>query len=85
MRGRVASFRRGGNRYYGRQVIIVVQDAEGGFHRLVGRRVVWKHPKTGEVFSGRIVRLHGRRGRVIAYFKRQLPGEAVGSVVEIEE
>ncbi len=85
MRGRIVSFRRGGNRYYALQVIVEVEGmSERDFHRLVGRRVVWRHPRTGEAFTGRIVRLHGRGGRVIARFRRQPPGDAVGGEVVIE-
>ncbi len=85
MRGRIVSFRCGGNRYYALQAIVEVEGAtEKDFYRLVGRRVIWRHPRTGEVYAGRIVRLHGRRGRVIARFRRQPPGEAVGGEVTIE-
>ncbi len=84
MKGKIVSFRRGGNRYYPLQAIVEVEGAGvGDFHKLVGKKVVWRHPLTGAVFTGRIVRLHGRRGRVIVRFKRQPPGEAVGREVEI--
>lgn len=53
------------------------------FHQLVGRKVVWIHPKTGKKFIGKIVRLHGKKGCVIAYFRKQIPGEALGSKVQI--
>jgi large subunit ribosomal protein L35Ae len=62
MEGVLLSMRRGGSgRQYLRQAIIKVgDDAVKIFNKLVGRRVVWIHPKTGEKFIGKIVRLHGR-------------------------
>ncbi len=82
MKGWILSFRLGRKRYYPRQVIIEVENPVGP-HQLIGRKVVWVHPK-GKKFIGKIVREHGNRGtRFIAYFRRQLPGIALGSEVNI--
>ncbi|ABL77730.1 50S ribosomal protein L35ae [Thermofilum pendens] len=84
MEGWIVSFRRGMNKYYPRQVIlsldgVTYKDAV----KVIGRKVLWVHPETGEKFVGKIVRMHGRRGHVLAYFKRHLPGQAVGTKVKI--
>lgn len=50
--------------------------------RLIGRKVVWKTP-TGRKMFGKIIRTHGDRGEVKAYFKPGLPGQALGDIVEI--
>jgi large subunit ribosomal protein L35Ae len=49
---------------------------------LIGRRVVWKSP-TGRKLFGRVVRKHGNGDRIRVYFKRGLPGQALGDYVEI--
>ncbi len=54
-----------------------VRSREEASH-LVGRKVVWVRPD-GRSFVGRIVRAHGGRGRVIARFRRPLPGQALGT------
>ncbi|NJD99476.1 50S ribosomal protein L35ae [Thermococcus sp. LS1] len=50
--------------------------------RLVGRKVVWRTP-TGKKMVGKILKPHGNRGEVKAYFKPGLPGQALGDYVEI--
>lgn len=82
MRGWILSFRLGRKRYYPRQVIIEVEGKPAP-HLVIGRKVVWTHPN-GKKFIGKIVRKHGARGNnFIAYFRRQLPGIALGSEVAI--
>ncbi|NJE06060.1 50S ribosomal protein L35ae [Thermococcus sp. M36] len=50
--------------------------------RLIGRKVVWKTP-TGRKVFGKVLKPHGNRGEVKAYFKPGLPGQALGDIVEI--
>lgn len=49
--------------------------------RLVGRKVVWKVGKNKIV--GKIVALHGNKGLVRARFRRGVPGQALGTTVEL--
>jgi len=82
VRGWILSFRLGRKRYYPRQVIIEVEEG-AAIHLVIGRKVVWTHPN-GKKFIGKIVRKHGARSnKFIAYFRRQLPGIALGSEVAI--
>lgn len=50
--------------------------------QLIGRKVVWKTP-TGRKMFGKILKPHGNKGEVKAYFKPGLPGQALGDYVEI--
>ncbi len=50
--------------------------------RLIGRKVVWRTP-TGRKMFGKVLKPHGNRGEVKAYFKPGLPGQALGDYVEI--
>jgi len=49
--------------------------------RLIGRKVAWKNGETRIV--GKIVDLHGKKGLVRARFRRGLPGQALGTTVEL--
>jgi len=49
--------------------------------RLIGRKVAWKN---GEIkIIGKIVALHGKKGLVRARFRRGVPGQALGTTVEL--
>jgi len=49
--------------------------------RLIGRKVAWKSGKNRLV--GKIVALHGKKGFVRARFRRGVPGQALGTTVEL--
>ncbi|MGC8895724.1 MAG: 50S ribosomal protein L35ae [Candidatus Bathyarchaeia archaeon] len=49
--------------------------------RLMGRKVAWKNGKNK--FVGKIVALHGKKGLVRVRFRRGLPGQALGTRVEL--
>jgi len=49
--------------------------------RLVGRKVAWPIRKHKAI--GKIVALHGKNGLVRARFRKGVPGQALGSLVEI--
>jgi large subunit ribosomal protein L35Ae len=49
--------------------------------RLIGRKVVWKEGKNK--FIGKIVGLHGKKGLVRAKFRKGVPGQALGTTVEL--
>jgi large subunit ribosomal protein L35Ae len=54
-----------------------VSEASG----LIGRKVAWKLGKNKIV--GKIVALHGKKGLVRARFRRGVPGQALGTTVEL--
>lgn len=49
--------------------------------RLVGRKVAWKFGENKIV--GKIVALHGKKGLVRARFRKGVPGQALGTAVEL--
>jgi large subunit ribosomal protein L35Ae len=61
------------------QFIHIKSASEAG--RLIGRKVTWKNGKNK--FVGKIVALHGKNGLVRVRFKRGLPGQALGTKVEL--
>ncbi len=85
MEGVILHYRLGANRQRENQVILEVEGitSRSEAARLIGRKVLWKHPVSGEVFRGKIVRVHGCKGRVVARFRKALPGQALGTRVVI--
>ncbi|MEM3536692.1 MAG: 50S ribosomal protein L35ae [Candidatus Bathyarchaeia archaeon] len=49
--------------------------------RLIGRKVAWKAGKNKLI--GKIVALHGKKGLVRARFRKGVPGQALGTTVEL--
>jgi large subunit ribosomal protein L35Ae len=49
--------------------------------QLIGRKVVWKEGKNRLI--GKIVGLHGKKGLVRVKFRKGVPGQALGTSVEL--
>ena len=49
--------------------------------QLIGRKVVWKGRKNK--FIGKIVGFHGKKGVVRVKFRKGVPGQALGTAVEL--
>ncbi|MCK4424712.1 50S ribosomal protein L35ae [Candidatus Bathyarchaeota archaeon] len=49
--------------------------------RLIGRKVAWKREENKII--GKVVALHGRKGVVRVRFRKGLPGQALGTTVEL--
>jgi len=49
--------------------------------RLIGRKIAWKNEKNKIV--GKIVTAHGKKGLVRARFKKGIPGQAIGTKVDL--
>ena len=84
MKGRLSSYRRGVRTEYTNQYVVEVEGvgdraSAGG---ILGKRVVWKTP-TGKEIVGRVSKAHGNSGAVLVRFGRGLPGQAMGTEVQI--
>jgi large subunit ribosomal protein L35Ae len=49
--------------------------------RLVGRKVAWRSGKNRII--GKVVALHGKKGLVRARFRKGVPGQALGTSVQL--
>lgn len=49
---------------------------------LVGKKITWKSPGDKQII-GKIAASHGNKGNIRAIFERGLPGQSIGSKVEI--
>ena len=57
----------------------VLSPAQSG--QLIGQKVLWKGEK--KKLMGKIVGFHGKNGAVRVRFKKGVPGQALGTIVEL--
>jgi large subunit ribosomal protein L35Ae len=83
-KGKVIQFRRGRHKIHEKHFILDV-DAKDKVEatKLVGKEVIWKSP-AGKIIKGKIAASHGNKGAVRAIFEIGLPGQAVGTEVEVK-
>jgi len=85
---RVIQFRRGRKTYTPRHFLIEIEgvNSREEAEKFVGRKLTWKSPgKNKKLITGKISSAHGRNGVVRAIFEKGLPGQAIGTGVEIGE
>lgn len=81
--GIVVSYRTGPRTQRSKECILKFPKIKslGEAARLVGRKVAW--PVGERRVRGKIVGLHGRSGLVRARFRRGVPGQAIGTPIEV--
>jgi len=85
MKGIISNYRRSGHRQTPNHIIIVIDsvDKREKAEKLVGKSVSWKTP-TGKEITGKVAGAHGNKGAIRAIFERGLPGQAIGTSVDIK-
>ena len=85
MIGVIVNFRRGRKTYTPKHYIIQIDGVNDKkkASSLIGKAVSWKSP-AGKVLNGKIAAAHGCKGVVRAIFETGLPGQAIGTKVEIK-
>jgi len=86
MQGTIASFRRGRKTQTMNQLVIIVPDVatRDAATALVGKEVVWTTPgKEKKELKGKISSAHGGNGAVRALFETGMPGQSIGTKIEI--
>jgi ribosomal protein L35AE/L33A len=85
MKGKIVSFRRGLKTQYKRQMLVKIEESDSRAKacNLQGKTVIWTS-KSGKTIFGKISQPHGGKGVVKVIFKKGLPGQSVGSEVEIK-
>jgi large subunit ribosomal protein L35Ae len=83
VQGVIISCRRGPKTQKPKEYILRFPGIESvsGAARLIGRKVAW--PVGKHETRGKIVALHGKNGLVRARFRKGVPGQALGGLVEI--
>ena len=81
--GRITNYRIGTGTQFSRECLIqfahVDSVAQAG--HLIGQKVVWKGENKNLI--GKIVGLHGKNGVVKVKFRKGVPGQALGTTVEL--
>jgi len=83
---KVIQFRRGRKTYTPRHFLIEIPgiDSREKATEFVGKSTEWKSSgKEVKVIKGKIAAAHGGNGVVRAIFERGLPGQAIGTDVEV--
>jgi len=86
VKGIVVQFRRGRKTYTPRHFLIEVEgtSTKEEATKFVGKAVVWtSEGKDAKKINGKISSSHGNKGVLRAIFERGLPGQAIGTEVEI--
>ena len=81
--GRIINYRTGPKSQTSRECLIEFEtiDSASLAGRLVGQKVIWK--KGTNKFIGKIMGAHGRNGMVRVKFVHGVPGQAIGTIVEL--
>jgi len=81
----ISNFRSGRHNQVNNQMILIVKGIEKREQTktLIGKKVVWKSPK-GKELHGEIVRAHGNKGALRAKFETGMPGQSIGTKIEIK-
>jgi large subunit ribosomal protein L35Ae len=82
--GIFVNIRQGMFRQYPHNILIRIPgiDSSNSAAKYIGRKVIWRS-ESGKKLVGKIVKTHGRNGVLLSRFKKGLPGQAIGSSVEI--
>ena len=85
MEGTIVNFRGGRHTQYDSHMIIAVSDVSDKEKAagLVGKKVTWTNAK-GNSIVGKVASAHGNSGAVRAIFEKGMPGQSVGTKVQIE-
>ncbi|MDO8537520.1 MAG: 50S ribosomal protein L35ae [archaeon] len=81
----IKNFRRGASHQRTNQFIVIINGitSKAKASSLVGKKVSWK-TISGKLIAGRIMQAHGAKGAVRVRMVKGLPGEAVGTPIQIK-
>jgi len=84
MQGLIVNYRIGLKTQTANQYIIKVEgiSTKAESQKLRGKKVIWKTSKARAI-NGKVMQSHGSKGAVRARFEKGLPGQAIGTKVEI--
>jgi len=85
MEGVIKNFRRGRTTQKTNHMIIYLDESDNRekASELVGKEVVWKSPK-GKEINGKVASAHGNKGAIRVIFEKGLPGQSLGTKVEVK-
>lgn len=84
MKGKIVNYRGGKRTQYPNQMVITLSECKTKEEacKLIGSKVEWKTASDKKII-GKISRAHGSNGCVLARFNKGLPGQSLGTEIEI--
>lgn len=81
--GRITNYRTGIKAQTPKECLVEFEgiDSASLVGKLIGQKVAWKSGNS--LFVGKIMGAHGRNGMVRVKFKHGVPGQAIGTIVEL--
>jgi large subunit ribosomal protein L35Ae len=81
--GRITNYRIGPKAQCTKECLVEIQNVTSASlaGKILGQKIVCKYGKNK--FNGKIVGAHGGNGMVRVKFARPVPGQAIGSIVEL--
>ena len=85
VKAKVIQFRRGRKTVHERHFLIEIEGVKDrkAAEKYVEKSVEWKSP-AGKIIKGKVSSAHGNKGVVRAIFEKGLPGQSIGTKVEIK-
>ncbi|MFH1695321.1 MAG: 50S ribosomal protein L35ae [Candidatus Micrarchaeota archaeon] len=82
----IKNFRRGRRTQHTNQFVLVHDsvDSKTKAAKLIGSKAEWK-TSSGKIIKGKITRIHGGKGAVIARMEKGLPGTAISTKMNVIE
>lgn len=87
MKAKIIQFRRGRKTFKPRHFLIEIEGSDNreDATKFVGKTATWTSTgKDAKIITGKISSAHGGNGVVRAIFEKGLPGQAIGTDVEIK-
>ena len=83
--GKVVQFRRGRHIVKEKHMLIEIENvtSKEEAEKFIGKSVEWKSP-AGKSIKGKVSGAHGNNGVVRVIFEKGLPGQSVGTDVEVK-
>jgi len=86
MKARIVNYRGGKSTQVPNQLLVEIAGCETSAvaSKFIGKRVIWKSPAKKEIY-GKITQTHGNNGLLRVRFSKGLPGQALGTKVDVLE
>jgi len=85
MEGTIVNYRSGKRTQDNKHFVIETKEItkKSDATKLIGKTVEWVSP-SGKKLTGKVSKSHGNSGAVLAIFEKGLPGQALGTKVEVK-
>jgi len=84
MRENIVNYTGGRHTQHPNKLVIIAEgiSSKEEASKLIGRVVEWTTP-SGKKITGKVAKAHGGKGTILVRFEKGLPGQALGTDVEI--